>query len=195
MLFQEKTLAGIKEGEISLAFRVWKKPDVIKGTLIHTSIGLVQITSIEPTELSLIMEFEAFDAGFQSLPELIAMLSSIKEGTIYKIGVKYHSPDPRDELRIKTAISEEEFIEIKRVLDKLDQSGNDGPWTEDVLTLIKKYPERAAADIASDMNKPKDWLKQQVRKLKNMGLTESKAVGYTLSPRGLVVFTHLFLSK
>lgn len=43
MLFKQKHLHGIKAGDISLAFRKWKKPLVNKGMLLKTSVGQIEI--------------------------------------------------------------------------------------------------------------------------------------------------------
>lgn len=45
-------------------------------------------------------------------------------------------------------------------------------------------PGRRAADLAEEAGVDKAWFKQNVRKLKALGLTESLEVGYRLSPRG-----------
>ena len=41
------------------------------------------------------------------------------------------------------------------------------------------------------MGKEKQWFKLNVRKLKNLGLTESKSTGYTISPRGKAFLENL----
>ena len=49
----------------------------------------------------------------------------------------------------------------------------------------------AARTLAERLGCERDWLKPNVRKLKNLGLTISHDPGYALSPRGRVVLTHL----
>ena len=49
---------------------------------------------------------------------------------------------------------------------------------------IKENPELKAMDLSIKLDREKDWLKINVRKLKNLGLTISHEQGYTLSPRG-----------
>jgi hypothetical protein len=44
-----------------------------------------------------------------------------------------------------------------------------------------------AATIARQIGFEKDWLKINIRKLKNLDLTISHDPGYTLSPRGVAV--------
>ena len=57
--------------------------------------------------------------------------------------------------------------------------------------VIKEHPMMPAAQLAYETGFEKDWLKTNVRKLKNLGLTISHQPGYTLSPRGLVVLERL----
>ncbi|MEM7550323.1 MAG: hypothetical protein AAF363_11635 [Bacteroidota bacterium] len=92
-------LEDIKVGNISLAFRKWKKPSVLKRSLLKTAIGQVEICNIKKIDISAISGSEARKAGFNSLDELLHQLKKVKEGKIYKIEVAYHSPDPRIKLR------------------------------------------------------------------------------------------------
>lgn len=48
-----------------------------------------------------------------------------------------------------------------------------------------------AADLAGAAGVERDRLKADVRKLKELGLTESLVVGYRLSPRGAAVLARL----
>jgi DNA-binding Lrp family transcriptional regulator len=43
---------------------------------------------------------------------------------------------------------------------------------------------RPAGELAEQLGFEKPWLKLQIRKLKELGLTESLSPGYRLSPRG-----------
>ena len=45
--------------------------------------------------------------------------------------------------------------------------------------------------MAQGLGCEKDWLKSQVSKLKNLGLTASQPVGYELSPRGRAALQRL----
>jgi hypothetical protein len=58
------------------------------------------------------------------------------------------------------------------------------PWTRQVLELILDRPETLAAELAASLGREKLPFKRDVRKLKELGLTESLPVGYRLSPRG-----------
>ena len=53
-----------------------------------------------------------------------------------------------------------------------------------MLELIAARPEVRAPDLAAGLGLETQAFKRDVRKLKELGLTESLEVGYRLSPRG-----------
>ncbi len=53
-----------------------------------------------------------------------------------------------------------------------------------MLELIAENPGVRAPDLAARMGRETLPFKRDVRKLKELGLTESLEVGYRLSPRG-----------
>jgi hypothetical protein len=53
-----------------------------------------------------------------------------------------------------------------------------GPWTAAVLELIAENPGVRAPDLAARMGRETLPFKRDVRKLKELGLTESLEVGY-----------------
>ena len=69
----------------------------------------------------------------------------------------------------------------------MDDRNSRGAWTKQALRLIQDHPRRRAGDLAAMLGFDKLRFKQNVRKLKNMGLTISHEVGYELSPMGKVV--------
>lgn len=184
MLFKEKHLQGIKSGEISLAFRKWKKAAVKSGSLIKTSIGLVEIKAVLEVTVSEITDEDAINARFTSLDELLQLLNKTAEGIIYKISVSYFDEDPRIALRENINIEHTELQEIMSKLERLDRYSKQGNWTLEILQLIHQNPTLRAADLAGKTNWEKEWLKLNIRKLKNLGLTISHEVGYSVSPLG-----------
>ncbi len=184
MLFKQYHLERIKSGEISLAFRKWKRLAVKSGSLVKTAIGLVRIGDVKEIAIAQITESDARKAGFKSVAALLKLLQSVKEGTVYRIEVAYHAPDPRIALRNRREITEEEFEQLKRKLEKLDYHSKVGVWTYSTLLAIQRNPKLKAMDLAVMLSKEKDWLKLNIRKLKNLGLTISHHPGYEISPFG-----------
>lgn len=184
MLFKQKDLALIKSGEIQLAFRKWKGVRAKEGSLIKTSIGELKILSVDEVEENEISEQDAKAAGYQSKETLLEILRKREEGLIYKIALVYHGEDPRIALRNQEEFSTEEFEELKKKLEKMDARSKSGAWTLKVLRAIQENPELRAADLAKLTGREKDWLKPNIRKLKNLGLTISLEIGYRISNRG-----------
>ncbi|WP_439583581.1 ASCH domain-containing protein [Dyadobacter bucti] len=184
MLFKQKHLERILTGQSTVAFRKWKKPAVVKGSLIRTSIGVVNITDIIEMDVEDLSEADAVNAGFDDLSSLRTELGKIKEGILYKISVKYYAADERIGLREKISLDDDAFAALAAKLGRLDKSGE---WTLTVLNLIRDNPELRAADLAAMTGREKEWLKLNIRKLKNLGLTISLETGYRISPLGTFV--------
>jgi hypothetical protein len=81
-------------------------------------------------------------------------------------------------------LNAEERAELTKRLDRLDRASRIGPWTTTVLDLIAANPGTRAPDLAARLDRETLPFKRDVRKLKELGLTESLPVGYRLSPRG-----------
>ena len=189
MMLRVPVLRGIANGTISLAFRRWDAPRVRPGGRQRTAIGVVafdEVAAVAPDDLT---DEEAVAAGFGGRDELLGFLDRREHGAIYRIRLRLDGPDPRVALRdaVPTA---SEMADIGRRLDRLDRASRHGPWTDAVLRRIGEAPGRRAADLAASFGRETAPFKVDVRKLKEMGLTESLRPGYRLSPRGQAVLVH-----
>ena len=191
MLFPLRVLDAIREGRVDLAFRRWERARVRPGSRQRTAIGVLAVESVEVVERSSLGEDDARRAGFESLDDLLAMLDERGRGEIHRIELRYAGADPRVELRAKADLTEGELGEIARKLDRMDDASHHGPWTRAVLELIANKPEVRAEELAAEMGREKLPFKRDVRKLKELGLTESLSPGYRLSPRGRAVLNKL----
>jgi hypothetical protein len=189
VLLTLQTLRGIEEGEITLAFRRWRRPTVKSGGRLRTRIGELAIHTVEPATLQSITAKDAHRAGFASRAALLALLRG-REGAVYRIRLSLAGEDPRIALRANDKLSADELQSIRTRLDRMDARSKDGPWTATVLELIKQSPATLAADLAASIGMAKAPFKARVRRLKELGLTESLKVGYRLSPRGKRVHGH-----
>jgi hypothetical protein len=59
-----------------------------------------------------------------------------------------------------------------------------GAWTARALALISRKPGVVSTELARELGLPRFEFKRRVRRLKELGLTESLEVGYRISPRG-----------
>ncbi|MGC3943670.1 MAG: hypothetical protein QM762_03880 [Chryseolinea sp.] len=191
MIIKVETLRLIHEGKVTLQFRKWTRPSVKQGTLLKTAIGQVEIKSIDVVEQKDITESAAKAAGYESCDVLLKALSKHDGGDIYKISVRYHSEDPRIKLRTTTDIGADKYKELIKKLHRLDASSKEGPWTKESLDIISKNPRVVSTALAAKLGRDRMWLKLNIRKLKNLGLTISHDVGYEISPLGKEVLGQL----
>jgi hypothetical protein len=188
MLLKQKTLKGIADGSITLAFRRWKRPTVKAGGSLRTVIGVLGIKSVDEVDEKKITTQDAKRAGYESRKELLAELNARKEGTLYRIALHHAGADPGHDLRQQDDLSDDEINDLKNRLARMDTRSSSGPWTTTTLKLIAKNPGKRATELAEAVKIETKRFKTNVRKLKELGLTESLKVGYRLSPRGEVVF-------
>ncbi|PKH37992.1 hypothetical protein CXG46_16700 [Nocardioides alpinus] len=179
-------LAAIKAGTVDLAFRRWAKPRVVVGTRMRTGVGLLEVTSVEQVSVSSLRAEDARRAGAPSLAALKQALAARQEDPAWRIGLAYAGSDPREALRAAVPTAEE-LATINARLDRLDASSSYGAWTRQTLDLIDLHPTVRAPDLAAQVGRETADFKKDVRKLKELGLTESLAIGYLLSPRGEAV--------
>jgi hypothetical protein len=191
VLFRSETLDQIRDGSVSLAFRRWHQARVREGSRLRTAIVIVEITAIDEIPDEQVSDADATRAGYSSADNLRADFSPREGRTLFKIEVRYGGPDPRLSLREQLATPDEVDSIVAR-LDRWDRSARAGPWTRRVLHLIADHPARRAGDLAQLAGYETTLVfKRDVRKLKELGLTESLEVGYRLSPRGRTVLDHL----
>jgi hypothetical protein len=170
---------------VDLAFRRWERARVLPGSRLRTAVGVLEVVAVEVVERSALDEEEARRAGFDSLGDLVAMLDKRGRGDIHRVELRFAGADPRVELRNRAELSQAEVEDIAHRLERLDQGSRHGPWTKATLELIAARPEVRAED------REKMPFKRDVRKLKELGLTESLSPGYRLSPRGQAVLKAL----
>jgi hypothetical protein len=188
MLFRRDVLDAIRAGDITLAFRRWRKPSVRAGTKIRTAIGLIAIADVRISDPARITGPDARRAGYASRAALLAQLAD-RAGDIYRISLRFEGADPRIALR-RAVPSVLEADAIAERLGRMD-TARLAPWTYRVLSLIAERPGARAADLAAEVGRETRSFKADVRKLKELGLTESLDVGYRLSPRGQAVLRRL----
>lgn len=187
MLFKQPVLARIEAGDIEVAFRAWTRPTVKEGGTLTTPVGVLDILAVDRIEEEEITPEAARTAGYASLDELLSELRARPGGDLYRIRFRWRGPDPRKELREQTDLSGEEWSDLLGRLRRLDRASPTGPWTHLCLRVLKQHEGVRAGDLVPYLGREKAWVKRNVRKLKNLGLTISLGTGYRLSPRGRAV--------
>jgi hypothetical protein len=183
MLLRKADLERIAAGEVDLAFRRWKRPMHRAGGTQRTPAGVVAFHSVDVVSLDSITDEEARRAGYPDRGPLIDFLAR-REGDVYRVALRLAGPDPRVALRTKSRFGKAERAELDAQLARL-------PWALQYLEAIEHDPGLLASILATRHGIEKRPFKQRVRRLKELGLTESLEVGYRLSPRGKAYLRHL----
>ena len=188
MLIRPGDLARIRDGEIDLAFRRWERPRLLVGTRMRTAVGLVEVTSVD--QVDDVTEEDADRAG-ATRADLLRLMAAREPAPIWRVGLRYAGDDPRVALRQDGDLSAEERTTLVARLDRFDRSSSYGPWTRATLAIIEANPARRAPDLAAELGRETAPFKRDVRKLKELGLTESLEIGYRISPRGAALLEGL----
>jgi len=184
VLIKRVVLDQIVDGKIDLIYRKWRKPTVKQGGQLRTSVGMLNIVAIDKVAKSAISANDATRAGFDAKAALLRELDSRTEGDVYRIQVEDGGVDPRIALRENADLSPQDIDELTARLGRLDKASKRGPWTTTFLNLLNENPQVRAPDLAEAIGLDKPTFKNDVRKLKELGLTISFSPGYELSPRG-----------
>jgi hypothetical protein len=194
MRFPPDILTAIADGRVDRAFRRWERPRVRAGGRQRTAVGAIGFEAVESVTRDELTDEDARRSGVRSLDELHAFLDRRATGTIFRIRLRLMGPDPRVALR-ETLPDERELASISQRLARLDRASSHGPWTRPVLETIRDHPGVRAADLAPRFGRERLPFKADVRRLKELGLTESLQVGYRLSPRGRAVLDRLAAAR
>ena len=184
MLISRATAEGIAEGSVTLAFRRWDRPRVRPGGTQRTVAGVVRFESVEEVDPGTLTEEDAVRSGVRTLAQLLRLLDRRDGAHVYRMRVCPAGADPRVALREQAALSDGDRRAVDERLDRWDAARAEGPWTREILRLIADRPGVRAPDLAASLGRETLPFKRDVRKLKELGLTHSLAVGYELSPRG-----------
>ena len=185
MRFEARLREGIERGTIGLAFRRWKRSQVVAGHRYRTGTGMVEVDAVDIVTPADIDQAQASEAGYGTVDELLADLRGDQDMPLYRVRLhRVDEPDPRAELAAKRAMSEDDLGRLTARLTRMDSSGAHGPWTGAVLAQIAEHPGVVSTVLAEALGWERQDFKLHVRRLKELGLTISLTVGYELSPRG-----------
>jgi hypothetical protein len=184
MLFEARLRQGIHDGSITIAFRRWRRAQVVAGGRYWTGQDMIEVGAVDVVTPAQISSGDAHKAGYPTATALLADLRGATGQSIFRISFRrLDEPNPSAALAADDALTETDLAEIRARLARLDHASQRGEWTADVLSLIARSPGVAASVLAQSIGLPTDVLKRDVRKLKALGLTISLDTGYRLSPR------------
>jgi hypothetical protein len=151
VLFPKRVWAGLADGSVTVASRYWRRATVSAGGTLHTPVGILAIDSVERIALRAITLAEARAAGYESRAGLVADLAKHRrpKTALRRIAFHYAGADPRRALRENDRLDASELQDLRARLARLDRASRHGPWTEDVLELIRDNPGTLAGDLAA----------------------------------------------
>jgi hypothetical protein len=182
-------LDRVVAGELDLAFRRWTRRMHVPGGTQRTSVGVIRFDEVSVVDPEAISAAEAARAGM-TLDRLLEVLER-KPGDVYRIRLSWAGADERVALREKSRLTPKQRDILVEQLAGMDARSKRGPWTRQHLELIAARPSELAETIAASIGREKLPFKADIRRLKELGLTESLRPGYRLSPRGQAVLKHL----
>jgi hypothetical protein len=184
MLFSKSAWPGLADGSITVTFRTWSKPQAKQGGRYRVAGMLLEATGVRQVAAGSLTDADAVAAGEADLARLLHRLGDpTADSTVWRVDLRHLGVDDRIERRVDDTLTDDDIAALRARLDRLDRSGG-RPWTRTTLQLIEKYPGVVSTALARQTGQERPDFKINVRKLKEMGLTESLQVGYRLSPRG-----------
>jgi hypothetical protein len=185
VLFEKRLQAGLLDGSVRVAFRRWRRAQVVAGRRYRSPIGLVEIDAVSQVPEDEVCGEDALAAGYGSVADLLRDLKGPQDAALFRLELRRSGDaDPRNVLAEDGLLDDEHLRELDKRLARLDALRG-RPWTRATLEAIEAEPGRRAGDLAPQLG----WdelhdFKLHVRKLKALGLTHSLRIGYELSPRG-----------
>ena len=180
MLFSADAWPGIADGSITVTFRTWTRPNAKVGGRYRIAGMLIEATDVREVAVTDITQEDAHRAGVTSREALLSRLGGADR--VWRVDFVFIGPD--DRLARRNDTTPDELAAVISHLSRLDRNG---AWTHKTLQLIERYPGIVSTTLARHADQDRPAFKLNVRKLKELGLTESLDVGYRLSPRGEAV--------
>lgn len=191
MLLSRTEIDGIRAGTIRLVFRRWRACRIAAGGTLTADGTVFGFDQVDALAAEAITGSDARDAGFPTREALLAALARYDGSTMYKIAIRPLSDDPRIGLRATILSSDA----MQGVLAKLKRMDGSVAWTEDVLAVIDARSGHAADELARALGMDEGRFKPRVRRLKELGLTESLPTGYRVSQRGKAVLAAMLEAR
>ena len=183
MLFTKQFKAAIRTGVITRTYRTWKRPQAKAGGHYNLAPdGIIEVTGISRIQLDYVTDRDARAAGFTDAAALQEYLQQPKDAEVYRVDFNYRGSGLVRQPSRSRLTDEDLTISVQK-LNRMDARST-VPWTAAALGLINARPATRAADLAPRLGWDTATFKRQIRKLKALGLTVSREVGYRLSPRG-----------
>jgi hypothetical protein len=175
---------GIADGSITVTFRSWKRAQAKAGNRYRVGGMLIEAIDVRQVAVGDITEDDAVRAGAPNVESLLSRL--VVGDPVWRVDFVFVGDDDRIARRNDTSSTD-----LDAVIARLARLDRNGAWTRQTLQLIERYPGIVSTTLARQANQERPAFKLNVRKLKELGLTESLEIGYRLSPRGEAVLRQI----
>ena len=183
MQFQSRFHDRIRRGDITCTVRFWKSAHVRIGGSYRLGGGTIRVSRMREIGRDELTQALARRAGFDSVEEMLQVARHGAGERIFLIHFRYVNTPARPQPH-ERAVNAAGLLEIARRLDTMDRRASQ-PWTRQTLRTIWSHPGLRSTELAHMLGRERMPLKQDIRKLKALGLTISLDVGYRLSPIGV----------
>jgi hypothetical protein len=188
VLFSADAWPGLADGSITLTFRTWTNPQAKADGRYRVGGMLLEATDVRQVTVGSITDDDARRSGAADAAQVRMRLKvDDSERLVWRVELRFVGQDDRIERRQLDELTPDGLADLRARLDRLDRRSPTGSWTRTTLRLIEKYPGVVSTALARQADQERPAFKLNVRKLKELGLTESLDVGYRLSPRGQAV--------
>ena len=174
MLFRPADLEGIAAGAITLQFRRWERARVLVGSRLRTPIGVLEIDAVEVVERP--TDEDARAAGYDDAEHVLASFAK-RKGALHRVALHLAGPDPR--IALRESPPDAAVFARPGADGRVDVRGAAGDRGAPRACARPTWRQSFGRETAP--------FKRDVRKLKELGLTESLEIGYRISPRGQAV--------
>src|SRR5215475_15197212 len=86
--FEQRLRDGIHSGAIVLAFRRWKRSQVVAGHRYRTGTDMVEVETVDVVEPSSVDAVQAQEAGYANVADLLADLRGDPASPLYRIRLR-----------------------------------------------------------------------------------------------------------
>ena len=96
MLFKAEFWSPIRRGEVTVAFRTWKRPTVSEGGTLQSPVGVLSIDEVTPIDEADVTDADARAAGFGSSAEVLASVRPGDDRQLYRVRFHRAGDDPQE---------------------------------------------------------------------------------------------------
>jgi hypothetical protein len=197
--FDKKFHEAIREGRLTLTFRLWDTLRVLRGKIYRShNLGLLRVLDVDFKRLKNVALEDIKRCGYEGIEDFYEELSKHTEldldpekDRVVRIEFEYIGEDIENYKKAMGNVKDSEIFNIKEQLLVLEQK-HQTPWIRKALQLLKDNTYMFSKDLEPKINVPSERIKVFMRRLKTLHLVASdNRKGYSITPLGVKLLKHL----